>query len=431
MRSLITPLVTGYWSSERYLEKRTLKQPATANRPRHCEVFVAFDDPYSYLLLQQLNHIQRDFDLDLDIHLVHHRQHDMFPEETMWSKWAIEDAAHLARLYQLYLPPYYPKQNNIRLAQAYWAEQPPHNVMDALARFEQVWLDKSMPLSNYSAQSMLRANEKRLYKLGHYLAATVYFAGQWYWGLDRLDHLEQRLLTLGFNQTDYPHLKYKRTWGTFCGQAGNIIRDKNTPIELFFSMRSPYSHLALSRCHQLAQHYGVPLNVKPVLPMLMRDLKVPKNKTRYIYFDALREGKKLKIPYGKVADPLGKGVENTYAIWHWAEQQGKGNAFLLAISHLVNAKGVSANFHLGLKQACQQVGLNWRQAKAALNSNRWRTLVDDNLNELYARGLWGVPSISYKDTHVWGQDRIWCIEAAMLAPYQKTSGLEQADLCNP
>lgn len=389
---------------------------------------MAFDDPYSYILLQQLAQFVRDFDLDVDIHLIHHRQHDMFPEEAMWSKWAIDDAAQLARLYQLYLPPYYPKQSNIRMAQAFWAQYPPKNVCEALARFEQVWLDKSIPISNHSAQAMLRSNEKHLYKLGHYLAATVYFAGQWYWGLDRLEHLEKRLLEQGFNHAPYPKAKYARTWEDFCTQSANTLRDKNTPIELFFSMRSPYSHLALNRCHRLAQHYGVPLKIKPVLPMLMRDLKVPKNKTRYIYFDALREGQKLGIPYGKVADPLGRGVENTYALWHWADQQGKGNAFLLAISHLVNAKGVSANYHSGLKQACQQAGLKWGQAKQALTSQTWRSVVDENLASLYKLGLWGVPSMCYKDTQVWGQDRIWCIESAMLAPYQDARRLGQSDI---
>ena len=341
MRSLITPLVSGYWSSQRYLAKKNKQAENTLakhNRPRHTQIFVALDDPYSYILLQTFAKFSQDFALDVDIHLIHHRQHDMFPEETMWSKWAINDAAHLARLYNLYLPPYYPNQTNIRQAQAYWSAQPPINATQALKRFEQVWLDQVIPESNGDPQIMLRKNEQLLFKLGHYLPASIYFAGQWYWGLDRLEHLEKRLLDLNFNVDDYPVRQYCRTWQDFCQKPSNLMRNKTQPIELFFSMRSPYSHLALNRCHTLAQHYGVPLVIKPVLPMLMRKLSVPKNKTRYIFFDALREGQKLNIPYGKVADPLGKGVENTYALWHWAEQQGKGNDFLLAISHLVNAK---------------------------------------------------------------------------------------------
>lgn len=418
MRSLITPFVSGYWSSENYVAKKNKRAEAVLcqkGRPRYCEVFVALDDPYSYLLLQLLRQFTEDFALDIDIHLIHRRQDDMFPESAMWSKWALDDASKLAGLYQLYLPPYYPKSNSIRHAQAFWAQCPPENIRQAIDHFEQLWLDKSIPPTDTCPESLLRNNERHLLELGHYLPASIYFAGQWYWGIDRLDHLEKRLLELGFNQQPYLGSKYSRTWEDFCAQPTSAVNDKTQPIELFFSMRSPYSHLALNRCHALAEHYNVPLVIKPVLPMLMRNLSVPKNKTRYIFFDALREGQKLNTPYGKVADPLGKGVENTYALWHWAKQQDKGNELLLAISHFVNVEGVSANFNSGLKRICQRVGLDWHEAKQALKSNEWRTDVSTNIKELYSLGLWGVPSMRYKQTSVWGQDRIWCIEAAMLA----------------
>ena len=418
MRSLITPFVSGYWSSEDYLAKRNKKAETILSqqkRPRLCEVFVALDDPYSYLLLQLLRQFCEDFSLDTDIHLIHRRQENMFPESTMLSKWALDDATKLAGLYHLYLPPYYPKPSHIRQAQAFWAQNPPVNINQAIEHFEQLWLDRTIPATNICPKSLLRKNEQHLLSLGHYLPATVYFAGQWYWGIDRLEHLEKRLLGLGFNQQPYLKSKYARTWEHFCAKPSHAVTDKTQPIELFFSMRSPYSHLALNRCHELASHYGVPLIIKPVLPMLMRNLSVPKNKTRYIFFDALREGQKLNIPYGKVADPLGKGVENTYALWHWAQQQGKGTELLLAISHFVNVEGVSANFHSGLKRICQKVGLDWQEAKQALQCDDWREDVNHNIKELYDLGLWGVPSMRYKHTHAWGQDRIWCIEAALLA----------------
>lgn len=34
-------------------------------------------------------------------------------------------------------------------------------------------------------------------ELGHYLGATFYFEGEWYWGLDRLHYLETRLRGMG------------------------------------------------------------------------------------------------------------------------------------------------------------------------------------------------------------------------------------------
>lgn len=423
MRSLVTPLISGLWSHDGYIayqQKRAEAKLNKQNRLRHIDVFVALDDPHSYVLLKVLPKFCQDFELKAHIHLVHHRQADMFPEEVMWSKWAMQDATDLAHLYQLYLPPNYPQHSQIRLAQSYWAQNIPQTPRQALQHFDQLWLDQGIPACNASAQPMLRANEQRLKNLGHYLPASIYYGEQWYWGLDRLEHLESRLMSLGLHTPDYQGGQYQRTWENFCHKPANVVREKHLPIELFFSMRSPYSHIALKRCHKLAEHYGIPLKIKPVMPMLMRQMAVPKNKTRYIFFDAVRESKKLNIPYGKVADPLGKGVENTYAIWHFANQQGKGNAFLLAISHLVNAQGVSANFHNGLKQACQQIGLSWSEAKQALSRSAWRDEVQRNLNQLYEYGLWGVPSIHYQGTQVWGQDRIWCIENALVASQAAT-----------
>lgn len=109
-------------------------------------------------------------------------------------------------------------------------------------------------------------------------------------------------------------IQFNRTWCDARKQSNKHVSDKSTPITLYFSLRSPYSHLTLMNAQELAQHYNVPLELKPVLPMLMRGLSVPKNKTSYIFMDTVRESKKLGIPYSNVADPLGKGVENGYAI---------------------------------------------------------------------------------------------------------------------
>lgn len=47
-----------------------------------------------------------------------------------------------------------------------------------------------------------RAQADRLRQsLGHYLSAMLYYGGEWYWGIDRLHHLETRLQALGL-QTD-------------------------------------------------------------------------------------------------------------------------------------------------------------------------------------------------------------------------------------
>jgi len=58
--------------------------------------------------------------------------------------------------------------------------------------------------------------------------------------------------------------------------------------------------------------------------------------------------------------------------------------------------------------------LNWRHAQQLLQDDRWRLWAQDNLAELYGHDLWGVPSLVYGQTKVFGQDRIDRIERAVV-----------------
>ena len=40
---------------------------------------------------------------------------------------------------------------------------------------------------------MIEKNQLLLRKLGHFGSATMYYAGEWYWGIDRLHYLYDRL----------------------------------------------------------------------------------------------------------------------------------------------------------------------------------------------------------------------------------------------
>jgi len=48
-----------------------------------------------------------------------------------------------------------------------------------------------------------------------------------------------------------------------------------------------------------------------------------------------------------------------------------------------------------------------------LTEDGWRIWAQRNLADMYSADLWGVPSLSYRDTKVYGQDRIECIEQAI------------------
>ena len=60
-------------------------------------------------------------------------------------------------------------------------------------------------------------------------------------------------------------------------------------------------------------------------------------------------------------------------------------------------------------------GLDVQQARGLLRDESWRLWAQENLSELYAHELWGVPSLVYGEVKVFGQDRLDCIERAIVA----------------
>lgn len=424
MRSLITPFITRHWASQNYHLKRRSKALLKPGA-EITQVFIALDDPYSYLLLKGLIEIQHQYDVQFNVHIIQNRQPEMFPEPHMWQVWAQNDAQLLGYLYEINIPSLItdPTQQLTLISQFIDSGMP--SIESALSLFES---DNAPSISSEkikASKQYLKESEEKFLQLGHYLPATVHYMGEFFWGLDRISHFENILIEQNKQTDQHQGILFDRTFKDFCQASPELISDPNTPVVLYFSMRSPYSHLALNRCYQLCQYYNLPLEIKPVLPMLMRGLPVPKNKTHYIFFDTLREAKKLGVEYGNVADPIGQGVRNCYTIWMLAKEKGIGNEFMLCFSNAVNAKGLSGNYRFGLKRICKEVGLDWNLAKKALNDpsikEQWEQLVEENLQQMYQHGMWGVPTLNYGDTWVWGQDRIWKIEQSLLNKPTKQS----------
>jgi len=198
------------------------------------------------------------------------------------------------------------------------------------------------------------------------------------------------------------------------------------PIEMYWSLRSPYSYLALLRMRQLARHYQVPLIVKPVLPMVMRRMQVPNNKKSYISQDTKREALQYNIGFGFISDPLGKGVENCYALYEYAKSKGRGLEYLEGYARAVWSQGIRSDTDKGVQSIVQGAGLNWSEAKRYLQDDSWRAWAQNNLAELYGHDLWGVPSFKYLETLAFGQDRINLIETQIVRHFKGVDRQSQA-----
>lgn len=94
---------------------------------------------------------------------------------------------------------------------------------------------------------------------------------------------------------------------------------------------------------------------------------------------------------------------------------GQGQAYVGSFLRGVWSEGIDAGSDRGLRRIAERAGLAWSDARDALHDETWRALAEANRTEMFALGLWGVPSLRVGDTAVWGQDRLWAVQQAVLA----------------
>jgi 2-hydroxychromene-2-carboxylate isomerase len=447
MRKSIRPyLVRRRLSPKRLIKKRAKFERSRQRRnlPHLVTVYLRINDAYSYLLLQVLDHLQQRYPVEFDFRTVLNLQSDMYPAPMLWQKNAFSDCVHLSDLYREVAdldiefcsqqPTSSPQREAQLTAQLLHWELQPGYLQNALKLFRSYWqgndaavdalLNPSVTNHVECYRHHLSANENRLKANGHYLSGMLHYGGEWYWGVDRLQYLERRLNELGISRNGQDRVVFDRAHKKFCNRMNRQQVDQaregrddtqlNDRLEMFFSTRSPYSYLGLIRARQLAEHYNLPLTVKPVLPMVMRRMQVPKAKGAYIIFDVNREAQQHGIPFGFIADPLGKGVENCYSLYEFAKSEGKGLEFLESTARGVWSEAIRADTHQGLEKMVRRAGLDWQNAKPHLGDESWRHWVQENLAELYSNDQWGVPCFKFRELTVFGQDRLDHIEKAIV-----------------
>ena len=453
MSSAIVPHVANMLLSTRLLNiKRVLVElkRKRQKQPHMVTVYICINDAYSYLLLQALPELKARYDIEFDFRCVLNKQQEMYPAPDLWDINAFNDGHYLSELYELDFPHQLKKQSSqldsqITAQLLHW-ELEPGFLEKALPLFKLYWQGSENEIKSMLNPAVishaecylhhLMANENLLKNNGHYLSAMLHYGGEWYWGLDRLQYLERRLNDLSVYKL-LPKIKFDLGQKNFCKQYTKSQVNKaneeglnQDPIEMYWSIRSPYSYIALVRAKELCDFYQVPLIVKPVLPMVMRRMQVPNNKKFYISLDAKREAKQYGLGFGLIADPLGKGVERCYALYEFAQSQGKGLEYLENYARGVWAQGIRSDTDKGLKEIVERSGLNWQAAKQLLGNNSWRHWAQQNLAELYGEDMWGVPSFKYLSHKVFGQDRINCLERAIVQRFSAQSDTVKISVMN-
>jgi len=424
VRWLTSNIMTRLSSPQRLAKKRAKieKQRASAGERHVVEYFHQVDDGYSHLAAQVLPSLARRYDIELVCHLVRGPEGKNVAEPELLMRLSRYDAFHVASDYGLEFPGHNdaPDPTLVKLAGTILAAQDSKGFVECAADVgRSMWAGDEAALkalaeshgcvTQAQAEAKMESGTARRHELQHYSGAMFYYGQEWYWGVDRLYHLEKRLGELGADAQPGQPLLLPRP-----SEEPGEFKDKGSlTLEVYPSLRSPYTAISFDRAVKLARDTGVNLVVRPVLPMVMRGVPATRQKGLYIFGDAAREARAAGVAYGNFYDPIGDPARRCYSLYPWACEQGRGVELVSSFLSCAFAAGVNTNNDKGLQKVVEKAGLDWSQAKAIVGQPGWEELLEANRLAMYQAGLWGVPSFRLLDEHgeqilaLWGQDRLW------------------------
>ena len=429
MKQKLRSLYFTYLLDDRFIAARQLLFEfwrTLTFKQRVVSVFVQLDDPYSYLLCNYLQHIiARYKKVEFRFYLCQALRGEFMPQPAMLTDYALRDSILLAREFGI---PFLdigkaPAVEHRRsLLEFLAAEQDEEDFGEIITKaITLYWRGDAEGISRLMGRTygettetnvLVGKNQLLLRKMGQYNCATMFYAGVWYWGVDRLHYLVEQFDKQGLNRFSkpIPELASLEQATQISLPATVPARAESLPpLEMYYSFRSPYAYIALQQIYDIADAFGLTLDVRPVLPMVMRGASLPRSKLKYIVKDANREAKRHDVPFGKIADSLGPGSERCIASFYYAKEQGRERDFLVEAGKAIFAEGIDVATDEGLQIVAERVGLFWPELQAALENESWRDHVEANRELLTDAGLWGVPAFKIGEQVFWGQDRDWLL----------------------
>ncbi len=381
--------------------------------------FHEVDDPYSHLAVQKLEALRAAYSLPFDVHLVSKPADEFLGSSAHFSDWGMRDAAAVAESYGVRFPndarP--PDPASVTAANGILAEHlgSPSFAEVAERVGEALWTGGDLGEGDTAAgERAVAAGNALRASLYHYSGGMFYFEGEWYWGVDRLRLLEERLIDEGLAEAPGQVLVPEPTPADATGlDASDVV------LEYFFSLRSPYTFVRHPDVLDLVQRSGVTLRLRPVLPMVMRGVPAPLAKRVWIIADAAREGRARGNPFGRFVDPVGNPVRRAFALYPGAVALGRELEYVTEFLKAAWADGVDISGEAGLRQVVERSGMGWDELHDAARGTDVQTMLDENLEVMLRESLWGVPSFRVTGGRVdgeerafacWGQDRLWRVE---------------------
>ena len=393
------------------------------NRPHEVLYFHKVDDPYSNLTIHYIDKIKSSFDIVLKPILVGEENPEAVHEPSLYNIYCLEDAKRIAPYYDVdFSAESYPDKKLIDKSNSILSSVEEDNFSEIAKRVSSaLWasdeknlneLSKHYTATENQVRETLEAGNKIRNEKDYYFGSAFYYEKELYWGVDRLHHLEDRLIELGAK----PDLGNDSICAPNLSAPLKLDSKKKVNLSYYPSLNSPYTYVSAKRVKEMRDNYPINLITKPVLPMLMRKMTIPTFKAKYIISDAAREGRKHSYPMGSIYSPIGKPARKAYSLFPVIDEAGKGFEYIDELLRASFYDGINIGEDEYLESLVTSLDLDWSEIKKELNTRRWKKVLDQNLKDMYSGNCWGVPSFKITDSdgsnpfYVWGQDRMWLLK---------------------
>ena len=393
------------------------------DRPHEVLYFHKVDDPYSHLTIQYIDKFKSSFDVTFKPVLVGEEDPESVHEPSLYSIYCLEDVKKIAPFYGVeFSADVYPSKELVAKANKILTSLDDASFGEIASSVSSaLWEENEEALNNLSLQYQATDNEVKI-KLtngneirnnkGYYFGSAFYYEKELYWGVDRLHYLEDRLTELGvknnLNNESVCQLELKA--------PAQLTSEKKVNLYYYPSLNSPYTFVSSNRVREMQDEYPINLITQPVLPMLMRKMTIPGVKAKYIISDAAREGRKHGYEMKSIYSPIGKPARKAYSLFPIINEAGRGFDYINALLKSSFQDGVNIGDEDYLEDLVTKLDLDWMEIKKELNTNGWKKILNDNLEDMYAGNCWGVPSFKITNEdgsnpfYVWGQDRMWLLK---------------------
>ena len=191
-------------------------------------------------------------------------------------------------------------------------------------------------------------------------------------------------------------------------------------VDLFFSFRSPYSYLALSKTRKMVADYDVTVNLRPVYPLAVRVPGFFKRANpqfaRYVVLDSSRVAKHENIPFRfPRPDPIVQDmatlevaerqpyIHRLTRLGAAAQAEGRSLVFVDAISRVLwdgTVKGWNEGDHLARAASAAGFDLPAMDAAVTADPDRFEAVIADNEKAHAASGQLGRADLRVRERAV-------------------------------